>query len=213
MKVPPLPLLQGTSANVTPIKDLTLKSRVQPGFLWGEREIRLVITENQGTLPRSVWKSLEAAILQGHAAFLRALGAQNEPLQPFLLQKIYYHTEVFCGVIEVTEEGDAALFRDLVIPTLDLPIRLHALIKTDGRVPILSTFTPQVYHAYTTSDYVDLMKLVNPILSEKPFNIIQEEKRDHGRLLYFKTTHTVLNYVKDKLYILPHALGQTIFNR
>jgi hypothetical protein len=156
---------------------------------------------------------METDLLQSHAAFLMHLYNQDESVLPFLIQRIYYHTEILCGIIEVAPEADAETFRNRVIPMLELPVQLKALVNTDSWVPIVSAFTPQVYQAYSPEVYVNLLKIVNPLLAQEAFDLHHTVLRENGRQLYFRTTPTVLEFIRSNSYIIRHALGQTIFNR
>jgi hypothetical protein len=180
---------------------------------WGDKEIRLINADSASNLPRVIWRQMEAVLLQSHATFLKLLKEAKEQVTPFLIQRIYYSNELLCGIIEVVPEADVTIFRDRVIPMLDLPIKLKALVHTDRRIPVVSAFTPQVYQAYTPAEYVELLKMVNPLLEEETFELQQTVAKENGRLLYFRTTPTVLEFIKSNTYILRHVLGQTIFNR
>jgi hypothetical protein len=193
--------------------DVARPNRLHNPSIWGEKEIRLVAADPQTPLNKNVWRQLEAPILQGHGLFLRLLKSNNEPVVPFLIQRIYYNQELSCGIIEVGSNTDAATLRDRFIPILEIPIVLKALVKTDNRIPVVSAFTPQVYQAYSTDEYVDLMKIVNPILESEPFEVIQTLVKDNGRQFFFKTTDVVLEFIRENSFIIQHALGQTIFNR
>jgi hypothetical protein len=51
---------------------------------------------------------------------------------PYLIQKLYFHTGLSCGIIEVISEEYTAIFRHTILPSLDLSIRLKVLVSLYG---------------------------------------------------------------------------------
>ncbi len=70
-----------------------------------------------------------------------------------------------------------------------------------------------VYQGYENNDYVDLLKLVNPILKQEKFVNIKAIHREQGMLYFFCTNERVVAHIKENHQVFKHALGQTIFNR
>jgi hypothetical protein len=180
---------------------------------WGEKEIRFFDNDVKKTLNRSLWKLLEQQIMQGHIRFLKSLRDQGEPAAAFLMSRLSFDHDLGCGIIEVQQEVDVGNFRDRLVPLLRLTTKLKALIKADHKVPIMTAFAPAIYQGYENNDYVDLLKLVNPILEQERFINIKAIHREQGTLYFFRTYERVVAYIKENNYVLKHAMGQAIFNR
>jgi hypothetical protein len=103
--------------------------------------------------------------------------------------------------------------KDCLIPKLSLTTKLKALTKVDHRVPIMTAFVPAIYQGYENNDYVDLPKLVNPILEQERFINIKAIHSKQGFLYFFTTNDPVVAHIKENNYVFKHVIVQTIFNR
>jgi hypothetical protein len=124
--------------------------------------------------------------MQANSMFLKRLREQGEPLQTFLLHHLA------CGIIEVGEDADIGLFRNQVIPEMALSTKLKALVRADHKVPIITAFAPTIYQGYENNNYVNLLKLVNPLLEEEMFVNIKSIHREQGTLYFFRTNEKVV---------------------
>ena len=186
---------------------------------WQETDIRIFHADARKTISLAEWKKLEPLILKAHGALIlqlkRSLPVEDlgEAFTALALQRIYYDTDLNCGILEAKVDASAEAIRNKFIPGLALPIQIRASILADSHLPIVSVFTPGVYQAYEAEEYKELLQAFNPILLEHPFITHQVEPRPNGIVYYFQTTDPVVEYIKGKEYTLEYPLGQAIFHR
>lgn len=164
---------------------------------------------------------MEPLILKAHGALIiqtkRTLTShfpdQIDTLKRLALQRLYYDPDLSCGILETKIDADTATIRNTLVPLLDLPIRLKASILSDTKSPIVSAFTPSVYQTYGVAEWLELLQSYNPILSDSNFIFHEEVKKKLGSTYYFRTTDSIVEYLKNHDWTLEHALGQTIFNQ
>lgn len=186
---------------------------------WQETDIRIYHADARKTISLAEWKKLEPLILKAHGALIlqlkRSLPVEDlgEAFTALALQRIYYDTDLNCGILEAKVDASAEDIRNKLIPGLALPVQIRASILSDNHLPIVSVFTPGVYQAYEADEYKELLQAYNPILLEHPFITHQVEPRPNGIVYYFQTSDPVVEYIKGKEYTLEYPLGQAIFHR
>lgn len=181
---------------------------------WSQSEIRMYAMGEDTPLQMQSWKSLEAPIIQAHHLFLREIKLMENDVKVYCLQRLYFDTDLRCGVLEVAPGANAQSVRDDFIPTLELPIQLKAMINSDNQRPIVHSFSPHIYEAFSPEEFLESLQWMNPILEEQPFQICQPVKKNASGILYsFLTTTPVVEYIRQKGWRLQHGLGQTSFNQ
>ena len=179
---------------------------------WTDKEIRLMALASHLSLDRDLWKSYEQLIVKGFASFVASFKKTDPNVRQVSLQRLYYDPGNKCGVLEVGLEASAKTVRDLLIPTLNLPIQLKAVIKEDNSNPILRCFLPLIFQAYSEQEYVDYLKWSNPIMESNLVEIVKIERKQNGRALHLKTTMEIAEYVRQHNFAIPHILGTTFFD-
>ncbi len=186
---------------------------------WPDREIRMSPTNPRIRLQRPDWKALESVILKTLGTWVMEKGRTLPPesrltqLLKYGVQRLFYDSDLHCGVIELKPGADPEVFRLEIIPTILLPVQMTASIMRASGSPIISAFTPLIYQTWEDSEYKGLLQMYNPILQEQTFEVHRIDKKDVGTIYFFRTTDVVVRYIQDKNYTLEHLLGQTIFNR
>ncbi len=187
--------------------------------MWPDREIRFSPADPAVHLVRADWKMMEQVILRVLGRWVLRMGQSLSPaarlaeLQKYGVQRLFYDSDLHCGVIELKPDADPEVFRENILPVSELHIRMKASFIRESGLPIISAFTPSVYKTWEDSEYKGLLQMFNPILQEQPFEVHNIVKQEVGDIFYFQTTEVVVNYIKEKKYTLEHLLGQTIFNK
>jgi hypothetical protein len=190
-----------------------LQSIYPQSLPWNEDEIRLVDSSSQGVLQEESWYLIDAAIMECHKRFIKEVRGRDEPITPYLMKRLYYCREMMCGVIQVASPSDVRKFRKDFIPYMHLPIQVKGLLKTDNRVPLVTTFASQTYKTYSDDEYIEMLKMVHPLIAGEVFKVILSKKKDLGRQLFIQTSHRVVKYILANGYRLQHAVGEAIFER
>ncbi len=192
-----------------------LQSILPQSLPWNDNEIRLVGASPltpQEVLSETSWLRIYNDILQSHKNFIKQVRSAKQPVTPYFIKRMHYCQAKMCGVIEVAPQGDVARFRNEVIPFLDLPIKIKALLKSD-MMPVVKTFASQTYEVYSSEDYIEFLKMVHPTIKNEPFKVIRTIMKGSGRQFFIRTSQTVVEYIRAKGFKLQHVVGYTIFEQ
>ena len=188
-------------------------ARPRPIPPWGDKEIRLTSADSNIHLLKNKWVEFEPLIMKGFGEFLEDYQSIDSNIRPVCILRIYYDTDVRCRVIEVGAEASAEKLRDLLIPRLELPLKLKAAIKSDSQTPIVRCFVPNIYNTYSEEQYLKFLVWANPIMIGQPLEVHRVDRRDVGRALFLQTSSTVVEYIKQNNYVLTHGFGRTQFDK
>ncbi len=192
-----------------------LPSIIPQSLPWSDKEIRLVDATPKGVLSEYSWKKIEKEIRQGHLQFLKETRKkQQQSVVDYMIKSVSYCKDKMCAVIEVAGKGDASKIRNELIPFLQLPVKIKAMLNSDKPFPVVTTVACPDYDVYSTEDFIEMMKMVNPILDKELFEVVETVLKDSGgRQLFIRTSTKVVQYIREKGYVLELAVGETIFDK
>jgi hypothetical protein len=88
------------------------------------------------------------------------------------------------------------------------------MLNSDKPFPVVTTVACPDYDVYSTEDFIEMMKMVNPILDTELFEVVETVVKDSGgRQLFIRTSTKVVQYLRDKGYVLELAVGETVFDK
>jgi hypothetical protein len=191
-----------------------LPSIIPQSLPWLDKEIRLVDATPKGVLSEYSWKQIEKEIRHGHLQFLKAIRKQQKSVVDYMIKSVSYCKDKMCAVIEVAAKGDASKIRNEMIPFLELPVKIKAMLNSDKPFPVVTTVACPDYDVYSIEDFIEMMKMVNPILDTELFEVVETVVKDSGgRQLFIRTSTKVVQYLRDKGYVLELAVGETVFDK
>jgi hypothetical protein len=63
-------------------------------------------------------------------------------------------------------------------------------------------------------DFVEMIKMVNPVVEKEVFDVIETVVKDSGgRQIFIRTTKRVVQYIREKKFVLEMAVGETVFDK
>jgi hypothetical protein len=191
-----------------------LPSIVPQSLPWMDSDIRLVDSTPKGILSHYSWTQIENEIRLGHMKFLKDLKSQGKSVVPYMIKSFSYCKYKMCGVIEVACKGDASKIRNELIPLLELSVKIKAMLNSDQPVPVVTTVASPDYDVYSIDDFVEMLKMVNPVIEKEQFQVVETVLKDSGgRQLFIRTSTKVVNYIREKGYVLELAVGETVFDK
>jgi hypothetical protein len=191
-----------------------LPSILPKSLPWLDKEIRLVDSTPNGLLSQYSWNLIENEIRQGHMKLLREIKGKQQTVVPYMIKRLYYCEAKMCGVIEVACKGDAYKIRNELIPLLELSVKIKAMLNTDEPFPVVTTLASPDYDAYSMQDFVEMIKMVNPVVEKEVFDVIETVVKDSGgRQIFIRTTKRVVQYIREKKFVLEMAVGETVFDK
>jgi hypothetical protein len=191
-----------------------LPSILPKSLPWLDKEIRLVDCTPNAILSQYSWNQIENEIRLGHMKFLKECKGMQKSVVPYMIKRLYYCPDKMCGVIEVACKGDAYKIRNELIPLLELPVKIKAMLYSDQPFPVVTTVACADYDVYSIEDFVDMLKMVNPVVEKEVFHVIETVVKDTGgRQIFIRTTKTVVQYIREKGFVLDLAVGETVFDK
>jgi hypothetical protein len=104
-----------------------------------------------------VWERVRGEISLGHKKLMMSLGVQEEDVTLYVMKRLYYNQQLQCGVIEVGNPEAAEAFRRDIFVKLHLSVRIRAILSSDRRLPLVTTYLEdESYAEYLPNEVVEV---------------------------------------------------------